>query len=150
MRHRFGNDTDLDLLAAWNKQLIQDEGHRNPMTIPELKKRMANWISIDYKIVIFEAAGEPLAYALFKERKNEIYLRQLFVRRDKRRNGIGRQAVGILLKDIWPSYTRLTVEVLISNTVAVNFWHALGFKDYCLKLELTPSSSGEQQLSADV
>ena len=28
---------DLDLLADWNRQLIQDEGHRNRMTVAELK-----------------------------------------------------------------------------------------------------------------
>jgi predicted acetyltransferase len=110
---------------------------------------MRNWISTDYKAVIFEASGEPLAYALFIEEENEIYLRQFFVRRDKRRNGIGREAIKILWEDIWPSNKRLTVEVLTSNAAAVNFWHSVGYRDYCLKLEVMPRSSCEQQLSAD-
>jgi predicted acetyltransferase len=149
MRHRLGNDADLDLLSTWNEQLIQDEGHRNSMTILELKRRMKDWISTDYKAVIFEAFGEPLAYALFIEKENEIYLRQLFVRRDKRQNGIGHQAIKILRDDIWPSNKRLTVEVLTSNATAVKFWHSVGYRDYCLKLEIMPRSSGEQQLSVD-
>jgi hypothetical protein len=41
MNWRAANDEDLDLLAGWNKQLIQDEGHRNSMSVPELRERMA-------------------------------------------------------------------------------------------------------------
>jgi hypothetical protein len=31
---------DVPLLAAMNSRLIRDEGHRNPMTLPELEERM--------------------------------------------------------------------------------------------------------------
>jgi hypothetical protein len=41
MRYRFADNTALDLLSEWNHQLIRDEGHRNTMTIPELRDRMA-------------------------------------------------------------------------------------------------------------
>jgi ribosomal protein S18 acetylase RimI-like enzyme len=142
MKYRIGKVTDLDLLANWNEQLIQDSGYRNPMTLHELKKRMANWIAKEYKAVIFESVGEPIAYVLFIESENEIYLRQLFVRRDKRRIGIGRTVVGILRSEMWPTHKRLTLEVLTLNTSAVNFWRSIGFKDYSLKLEIMPPSNG--------
>jgi hypothetical protein len=45
MDYRFAADDDLDLLAAWNHPLIRDEGHRNPMTPDELRKRMAGWLA---------------------------------------------------------------------------------------------------------
>ena len=43
MDYRLANNDDLDLLAEWNHQLIQDEGHRNRMTAPELRERMRGW-----------------------------------------------------------------------------------------------------------
>lgn len=36
-------------------QLIQDEGHRNRMTVAELEQRMRGWIAGEYRAVIFEA-----------------------------------------------------------------------------------------------
>lgn len=80
MEYHIANETDLDLLAEWNHQLIQDEGHRNPMATAQLRERMQNWLSAGYTAVVFTEAGEPVAYALFCEKENEIHLRQLFVK----------------------------------------------------------------------
>jgi GNAT superfamily N-acetyltransferase len=139
MEHRFATDRDLDLLAEWNHQLIRDEGHRNPMTVPELRERMRGWLGGEYRAVIFGPEAEPVAYALYRENATEVYLRQLFVRRDRRSQGIGRSAMGILRSQIWPSGKRLTVEVLVANVRAVAFWRSLGYQDYCLTLEITPA-----------
>ena len=43
MKHRMAAASDLGLLADWNHQLIRDEGHRNPMAVPELRDRMKRW-----------------------------------------------------------------------------------------------------------
>jgi GNAT superfamily N-acetyltransferase len=138
MKHRFATDGDLDLLAEWNHQLIRDEGHRNPMTVPELHQRMREWLGGEYKAVIFGPQSEPVAYALYKENATEVYLRQLFVRRDRRRKGIGREAMDILRGRCWPRDKRLTVEVLTANSPAIAFWRSVGYKDYCLTLEIVP------------
>jgi GNAT superfamily N-acetyltransferase len=127
------------LLAGMNQQLLQDERHRNRfMTLPQLEERMYRFLTGEYRGVIFEHDGEVVAYALFQEHPEEIYLRQLFVVRDRRRRGFGRQAVEILRSDIWPCNKRLTVDVLVQNTVAVSFWRSVGFQDYLLGLEITP------------
>ena len=97
MEYRIAKAEDLDLLAEWNYQLICDEGHRNPMTVPELKERMRNWILGEYIAVVFYESAEPVAYSLFKDQQNEIYLRQFFVKRDWRRKGIGKKAIEILI-----------------------------------------------------
>jgi GNAT superfamily N-acetyltransferase len=67
---------------------------------------------------------EMVAYALFREQVDEIYLRQLFVVRNRRRQGIGRKAVEILRSQIWPKNKRLTVEVLVANQAGIAFWRA--------------------------
>ena len=149
MKYRFATDDDLDLLAEWNHQLIRDEGHRNPMTVLELRERMKGWLAGEYRAVVFASIAEAVAYALYRENATEIYLRQLFVRRDRRRQGIGREAVAILRSGIWPRHKRLTVEVLTANAPAVAFWRSMGYKDYCLTLEIMPERDGEQSASAD-
>jgi len=142
MTHRFAGNDDLDLLAEWNHQLIGDEGHRNPMKVPELRDRMRTWLAGEYKAVIFTLRGEAVAYALYREGTKEIYLRQLFVQRDRRRQGIGRCAVDILRNEIWPRHKRLTVEVLTANRPGVAFWRAVSYTDYSLLLEIMPEGEG--------
>src|ERR1017187_8029506 len=92
---------DCALLAELNHQLILDEGHRNRMTVPELEQRMKGWLASEYAAMLFENVGEVVACALYREQPEEIYLRQLFVARNRRRQGIGRQAVEILRSKIW-------------------------------------------------
>jgi predicted acetyltransferase len=142
MNFRCATLNDCDRLAELNHQLIHDQGHRNPMTVPELEQRMKNWLAGEYTAVIFEDAGVVVAYALYCEQPEEIYLRQLFVVRDRRRRGIGRQAMEVLRSRIWPKYKRLTVGVLVGNTAAVAFWRSVGYKDYSLTLEILPVPGG--------
>src|SRR5213592_3798749 len=131
---------DCAILAKLNHQLIQDEGHRNRMTDPELEQRMSGWLQGEYRAVIYEEGGEVVAYALFREQPKEIYLRQLFVVRNRRRQGLGRRAVEILRSEIWPRNKRLTVDVLVTNKTAIAFWRAVGYADYSLTLEILPKN----------
>ena len=132
---------DCPLLAELNHQLIRDQGHRNRMTVPELEQRMKGWLSGEYCAAIFEDVDAVVAYALFREQPEEIYLRQLFVVRDRRTQGLGREAVEILRSAVWPKAKRLTVDVLVSNKRALAFWRATGYTDYCLTLEILPDGS---------
>jgi GNAT superfamily N-acetyltransferase len=131
------SDADLALLAEWNHQLIRDEGHRNPMTVAQLEERMKGWLHGEYRAVLFSNVS-PVGYALFRKEKGLVHLRQFFVRRDQRRAGIGRAAFSILREQVWPSDTRLTVDVLCQNQSAIAFWRSMGYRDYCLTLEIKP------------
>jgi GNAT superfamily N-acetyltransferase len=140
MTFRIANLDDCSRLAELNHQLIQDEGHRNQMTVPELEQRLRDWLSGEYRAVIYEDAAEVVAYALFREQPGQIYLRQLFVVRHRRSKGLGRRAVEILRSQVWPKNVRLTVEVLVANRRAVSFWRSVGYTDYALSLEILPST----------
>ena len=141
MNFRTATQNDCALLAELNHQLIRDERHRNPMTVAELEERMKSWLATEYEAVIFEDGGEVVAYALYRREPEKIYLRQLFVARNRRRQGIGRQAMELLRAQIWPKNKRLTVEVLIHNTAAIAFWRAVGYRDYSLALEIMPAAA---------
>src|SRR5580658_2343527 len=132
--------SDLELLGSLNHQLIEDEGHRNALTLSQLSERMRGWLTVEYTAMLFEYRGEVVGYALYRDEPGLIYLRQFFVRRDRRRKSMGRKAFDLLRKQIWPAGKRITVEVLIANEAAVAFWKAVGFKEYALILEI-PSSA---------
>jgi hypothetical protein len=71
-----------------------------------------------------------VAYALFKTENALIYLRQLFVRRDRRREGVGRAAVTLLHHEVWPAGVRLTVDVLCANHGAIAVCRSVEYRDY--------------------
>ena len=131
---------DLPLLAHWNYQLIRDEGHGNPMNEEQLAERMKEWLQTLYTAIIFSIDGEAIGYYLYRTDEDKIYLRQLFVRRDERRSGVGTKAIKHFIDTMRPLKKRLTVEVLAANEAAVAFWRSAGFKDYSLELEILPSS----------
>jgi GNAT superfamily N-acetyltransferase len=141
MNFRRATVNDCVLLAELNHQLLGDEGHRNRMTASALARRMSGWLAGEYAAVIFENAGAVVAYALYCDLPEEIYLRQFFVVRGQRRKGAGRQAFEILRTKIWPLGRRLTVEVLVQNSAAVAFWRSVGYQDYSLKLEILPGKN---------
>ena len=150
MTYRRATTTDCPILAELNRLLLQDEGHRNEtMTVPQLTERMAGWLAEEYTAILFEEDGNVIAYALYREHANEIYLRQLFVARDRRRQGVGRRAIQILRTEVWPKTKRLTVDVLVKNHAAVAFWRAVGYGDYCLTLEIVPETGATVSAQID-
>jgi len=135
MNYRRAATADAPVLADMNRLLIRDSGHRNPMTLAELEARMTGWLGGEYEAVLFEDAGGAVGYALFRRNPEHIYLRQFFVRAADRRRGIGRAAFEWLRENAWV-HRRVRVEVLVGNAAGVAFWRAVGFRDYCLTLEL--------------
>ena len=133
--HRLAKPDDITELGRLNYQLIKDEGHRNPMDESQLADRMADWMAGDYTASVFEDKGRMIAYALYREDPEKIYLRQFFVDRESRRSGIGRACMEILLHDVWPAEKRITLDVLVHNTSAISFWREMGFTDYCIIME---------------
>lgn len=140
MTHRPASADDCVLLARLNRELIRDEGHRNPMTWRELEDRMRGWLAGEYRAALFEESGETVGYALYRQQPEGVHLRQFFIVRHRRRVGLGRRAVEILRSEVWPSDKRITVDVLVANLAAVAFWRTVGFDDYCLTLEIMPEA----------
>ena len=85
-------------------------------------------------------SDEIVAYALFRETEAEVYLRQFFVVRHRRREGIRRRAIAELFANVWPKNKRLTVSVLAKNVAGVAFWRSMGYTDYDLTLEIMPEA----------
>jgi len=135
MRYRIATFADVQSLAAMNHQLIRDEGHRNSMTVAELEERMRAWLAGEYQAVLIEDEVGTAGYALFKREPDWIYLRQFFVQPERRRSGIGTEAMTWLLENTWKDAPRIRLDVLVGNSGGIEFWRSLGFADYCLTME---------------
>lgn len=140
MTYRFATLEDVALLSNLNHQLIEDEGHATGLALPELADRMTAWLQKEYRAVIFEQEDQILAYALYCQGEQSagerfIFLRQFFVQRKHRRQGIGRAAISLLLEEIFPPNARVLLDVHYHNESGRAFWKALGFTEHCLTLE---------------
>ena len=140
---RVASTADLPQLASWNRQLIEDEGHDNTMSLEELAARMRTWLTTEYQALVFEdpSTSTPAAYALFRRTPEWIHLRQFFVRRDRRRRGIGARAVALLRAEVFPPGKSVIVEAMAWNHAALSFWRAVGFADRYVGLESRPEES---------
>ena len=134
--YRKAAKSDASLLASMNQRLIRDEGHRNPMSIGELEERMRGWLQGEYEAVVISQDDADVGYALYRREADFIYLRQLFVEREQRRQGIARAAVDYLTEHAWRGTQRVRIDVLCGNADGIAFWKSLGFAEYCVTMEL--------------
>lgn len=118
---------DLPLLAEWNRHLIEDEGSENPMSVPELEKRMSDFLNNGYTAYLFREDEKPVGYALIDLTKTPYYLRQFFIARDSRRKRFGQAAFTLLLREL--DCDTVDVDVLIGNENGLAFWRSLGFRE---------------------
>ena len=133
---RFATREDAPEIARLNKQLIDDEASDNPMTVAELTQRMSGFLQSEYTAALFHDGDSTVAYALYRDDEAGIYLRQFYVVRERRREGIGRQAFALLRSSVLVPGTHITLEVLVKNQRARAFWEAVGFVEYALTYKL--------------
>jgi predicted acetyltransferase len=130
------DNEDVYLLGQMNKELIEDERHSNPMTIGELTERMRDFLNSVYTAYFIMVDDTISGYCLFRDDKGYIYIRQLFVKRNKRRIGLGRACVKWLKSNYWNG-RKVRIEVLCHNESGIKFWRSIGFNDYCIVMELS-------------
>ncbi len=137
--------TDLPLLAEMNKHLIEDEGSRNPMDLSELQLRMSDWLKNGMAVRIFEDAEAQtvMGYAVFcictddyDSQQKEVYLRQMFIKREFRSHGMGELALKHLMANEFPAGSKVVIDVLATNPRGEEFWKRMGFKCYYTNMQL--------------
>ena len=137
------SESDLDALARMNADLIADERGANPMTLDQLRDRFVDWMASGFwRVELLRFDGETVGYALYAEVEAEheagaqdLYLRQLFISRARRRLGLGRRAAAMLIAERATPGQRLVLDVLAGNDVANAFWRAVGFEPYAITME---------------
>ena len=139
---RFATLADVETLANWNKQLIEDEGSRNPMGIQQISERMTGFLKKDWRAVILSVDGEDTGYMLYKESVDDyfpdqptVYIRQFFIHRDHRSQGFGEASFNFIAEKYFPKGSELSLEVLESNPRGHMFWEKIGFQNYCTTMK---------------
>lgn len=144
LSYRHAALADAEELARLNHELIKDEGHRNPMGLAELTERMRGWLAYEGYEALLGFDGQALvAYALWRDLPDSVYLRQIYVQRQYRRQGVARHLM-LSLFERWPD-KRLTVDVLAGNARALAFWRRMGYQDYAVMLERLPPTNGSSE-----
>jgi GNAT superfamily N-acetyltransferase len=136
LKFRFATQSDVSWLAKMNQELICDEGHRNKMTLPELEQRMSDFLQSEYDAVITSLGQNDIGYALYRQDPEWLYLRQIFIIKTMRSKGFGRRFIEWLKNNPWRDCKRIRTDVLVGNIVGTDFWKAVGFKEYCITMEM--------------
>lgn len=136
---------DVATLAEMNKQLIIDEGSRNPMEIDALAGRMEQWLKEGRTAVLLLRDDDIIGYLLYWTNREEYYpysetvhIRQFFIKRNFRRRGIGQIAFETIVREYFPPDVTITLDVLESNPEAKAFWLKQGFNIYHTTLRREP------------
>jgi ribosomal protein S18 acetylase RimI-like enzyme len=124
-----------------NVALQEDEGAA-VMRAEDALARLQAWLAGPYRCVVFLEGEELAGYALYRPtdpasegHPGGIYLRQLFVARERRRRGLGRAAFELLVSEASPADGYVTLEALASNPAGRAFWTAMGFREYSVRYE---------------
>jgi GNAT superfamily N-acetyltransferase len=128
---------DLDQLVVMNKHLIEDEGSGNPMSIEQLLNRMKDWLESGWEIDLLCESSSVVGYALYQfrphpynESREEVYLRQFFVKREYRNRGYGNEGIKLLISERLQDMDTITIDVLETNPAGMRFWQKIGFLPY--------------------
>lgn len=125
---------DIESLATLNKFLIEDEKHPNPMNVEQLTQRMSDWLQGEYHCYLVKVEDRITAYCLYRDDGQYYYLRQLYVVRNFRRQGIATQLLDWMYANIWTN-KKVRLDVLIHNHNAILFYEKYGFKIQVLRME---------------
>lgn len=139
MHHRDADDADVPFMAAINRELIAHESGGG-MSQERAEARLRRWMADgEYRALLLEEGGATVAYVLLSVDEDSAYIRQFFVLPEHRRGGVGRRAVAHLLREVIPPTARVTLDVLASNDGAHAFWRSVGFTDYAVRMERSPT-----------
>jgi len=131
-----GNQARLPASGELNQQLIADENHRNTMNVPELERRMKDWLDEAYEASCSRRGRSGRLRALPPPTRGDLFC-AIF---SSSATGAGREWGARR----WPCRAtnlaqaqRLTVSVLTNNESGMSFG-GHGLSDYCLTMEIPP------------
>ena len=135
---------EVPLLAELNRQLDEDEPHPYPLPPTALDERMARWIETgEYEVLLFRRGKHVAGYTAWRMEDRGVYVRHFFICRDQRRQGLGRAAMKLLCRDVFPKDAPIQTDAVIGNKGGIAFWHAIGFRDFGLSMELKAGAEPE-------
>lgn len=137
---RRASHNDAHQLAQWSYALAQEEGIRTTLTARQHEAQLGEWIASAQCVVhVIERGHAAVGFVIWGSHgPREVFVREFFVARDARRQGIGRAAVSLMRSNVWPREARVSLRVLIGSAAYLSFWRACGFSDFSITLEQLP------------
>ena len=134
---------EFDALAQMNKELIEDEESRNPMSVAELRERLERYVNDEgWTLDVFVSEGQTVGYITFRYEANPVgpncqtvHLKQFYISREHRRLGLGTAAIALFRQKRLNKGDRVALEVLEMNSRGRKFWQKLGFVPYAKIME---------------
>ncbi|GHV32858.1 hypothetical protein FACS18949_05180 [Clostridia bacterium] len=126
---------DCQILADMNKQLIDDEGDINPMTVADLEARMSAWLlNGTYAAYLFKRNDTTVGYALVDPKETPPWVRHFFICREHRRQRYGRAAVKLLLEKL--DVDEVGLSCWSYNARGLAFWRSFNHEMYSVKFRI--------------
>ena len=146
---------DAELLAAMNRELIEDEGFNSHFTDEQLLERMRRFLTVDYRGIVFTDDGQDVGYALYRQSADayfpehvEVTIFQYFIRREVRGRRYGTTAFERMVAE-FPENAHISLSVAFHNEPGQAFWESLGFKPHSVVMK-RPVVPGTHPPSAEI
>lgn len=131
---------DCPALALMNRQLIDEGQQTNTMTVSELEDRMRDWFQRGvYTGYSFQLNGEIIGYALVD--LSEMWVRHFFISREHRRQGYGKEAVGLLFQQL--GVDEIGLSCMTDNLPGQAFWRSFDHEIFSVKFKIRKPNSDE-------
>ncbi len=137
------NEEDIATIATMNRRLVEDERSRNPFSETQFRQRIAGWLAGDeWELVLFtDPTGTAVGYAVYRLQRHDyyrtrqvVYLRQFFIDRPFRGQGLGRAAYLQLESERFGN-REVSLDVLTTNPSGRRFWERMGFSGYYVSMK---------------
>lgn len=115
--------SDGPALARLNRQLHAANGH--PMTEEEALRRLRMLRVAGYALGLCRLGRATLGYALWRERRSEVYVRHFVIDRPARRRGVGRRFARLMIEAL-PRDKDVRLDAQTEE--AIRFWSSVGFR----------------------
>ena len=135
---------DVSVLAKMNSRLVEDQESENTWSLAKYEQRFSEWLQDGtWHIDMILQDGQCVGYAVYQPRSDYynpdqpvIYVRQYYIERTHRRQGLGRAAFQELIDSRFPTgYQAIALDVVATNPVGQAFWEKLGFAPYFISMK---------------
>ena len=124
------SDHDIPLVAAMNRRLQQDEC-ADVLPTEQIEARLRGWIgSGQYSVLLIKHSDQVVGYLLYTTEPLEssaIYIRQLYIERNYRRQGYGAATIQAFAENHTERGRPIEIDVFTWNNAGHAFWEAIGF-----------------------
>ena len=127
---------DLPELVEMNSQLVIDEQFDVILPQDKMIERMKDFIQGSvYDCYLMVHDSVVCGYCLVDKTRNPLYLRHLFVKKEHRRKGLGKQSIQMLLA-LYKTAS-IDIEVMAWNANAIKFYESIGFTPRFIGMRIT-------------